>query len=327
MPTVSVIVPVYKVESYLSACVDSILCQSMSDFELILIDDGSPDRCGQICDEYAKKDDRIIVIHQKNQGLSGARNSGMDIARGEYITFVDSDDIIGRDYLKLLYEAILREGVSISSVISYNVEDSLMDTVFAEDNASSPRCAVLTNREALLRFYNGSPNVPIGAAGKMFSREVLEDSRFPVGRLHEDQAFMPPVIYRAGRIVVILAKVYYYRIRSDSITHTEFTERRYDDLWAIENCIRFFENQRESEIVEAAKRKRQRLICIYAIFARRYSVKVPKEYRISTVKALCYLRKNVSDEKFDYCLAQVEPKLVRPYAYIRKARRLLSRRT
>ena len=94
MPGISVIVPVYKVEKYLHECVDSILAQTFRDFELILVDDGSPDNCGAICDEYAAKDSRIRVIHQENQGLSGARNSGIDVARGEYITFVDADDSI-----------------------------------------------------------------------------------------------------------------------------------------------------------------------------------------------------------------------------------------
>ena len=104
-PLLSVIVPVYNVEKYLSRCIDSILSQTFTDFELILVDDGSPDNCGSICDEYAKKDKRIIVIHQQNRGVSSARNKGLDIARGEYVTFVDSDDQIGS--ITTLYENIL----------------------------------------------------------------------------------------------------------------------------------------------------------------------------------------------------------------------------
>ena len=92
MPELSIIVPVYKVEPYLPKCIDSILAQTFSDFELILIDDGSPDRCGEICDEYAARDDRVVVIHRENRGVSAARNAGLDAARGEYIGFVDSDD-------------------------------------------------------------------------------------------------------------------------------------------------------------------------------------------------------------------------------------------
>ena len=101
MPLISVIVPVYKVETYLPTCVDSILSQTFSDFELILVDDGSPDACGAMCDGYAREDSRIRVIHQKNGGLSAARNTGLDIAKGEYVTFVDSDDVIAPDCLQV----------------------------------------------------------------------------------------------------------------------------------------------------------------------------------------------------------------------------------
>ena len=102
MPELSVIVPVYKVEKYLSKCIDSILAQTFTDFELILIDDGSPDRCGEICDEYAAKDSRIIVIHQQNKGVSAARNAGLEIAKGKYIGFVDSDDWIEPEMYQIL---------------------------------------------------------------------------------------------------------------------------------------------------------------------------------------------------------------------------------
>ena len=108
-PKISLIVPIYKVEAYLSRCIDSILNQSFSDFELILIDDGGPDRCGTICDTYAKKDSRIHVIHQENRGVSAARNAGIDAALGEWIAFVDSDDWLHKDYLKILISGILSD--------------------------------------------------------------------------------------------------------------------------------------------------------------------------------------------------------------------------
>ena len=114
MPTISVIVPVYKVEKNIHRCVDSILGQTYADFELILVDDGSPDNCGAICDEYAAKDSRVVVIHQKNGGLSSARNAGIDIATGAYISFVDSDDYIYPNYLERLYEVLVEFDADIS---------------------------------------------------------------------------------------------------------------------------------------------------------------------------------------------------------------------
>ena len=108
---VSVIIPIYKVEQYLARCIDSVLRQTVSDLEIILVDDGSPDACGAICDEYAKKDDRIRVIHKENGGLSSARNAGIKIAKGEYIAFVDSDDWIDENFIKLLKEALEKENL------------------------------------------------------------------------------------------------------------------------------------------------------------------------------------------------------------------------
>ena len=117
-PKISIIVPVYKVEKYIHKCIDSILNQTFKDFELILVDDGSPDNCGKICDEYAKKDSRVIVIHKENGGLSSARNSGLDIARGDYIGFVDSDDYIENDMYELLYNLCEENNCDISSCSS-----------------------------------------------------------------------------------------------------------------------------------------------------------------------------------------------------------------
>lgn len=114
MPEVSIIVPVYKVEPYLNKCVDSILAQTFTDFECILVDDGSPDSCGKICDEYVQKDSRVKVIHQENQGLSAARNSGLDMASGAWIVFVDSDDWIEPDAVEVLYRAALQNDADMA---------------------------------------------------------------------------------------------------------------------------------------------------------------------------------------------------------------------
>ena len=113
-PLISIIVPVYRVESYLSRCVDSLLAQTYQNLEIILVDDGSPDQCPQICEDYAKKEERIHVIHQENRGLSGARNAGIDVAKGEYLAFVDSDDYVSDDYIQVMYDAIKATGCAIS---------------------------------------------------------------------------------------------------------------------------------------------------------------------------------------------------------------------
>ncbi len=324
-PTISVIVPVYKVEKYLAACVESILSQTYGDFELILVDDGSPDRCGELCDAYAGEDPRVRVIHQENRGLSGARNAGMDIARGEYITFVDSDDFILPQYLELLLEAAETVEADVSVCAPVEFTDAEEKIVAAPDARKAFSSFKFTGPEACVAIYNGSSRVPINAWGKLFRAALISGTRFPLGRLHEDQAFIPPVCYRAKTVAALDLSLYCYRVRDDSITRERFTLKRYDDLWAIDNCIAFFREKNEPEIVDAAEGKRKRLLATYAIYARRDGVEVPEEYRMGLLPALRYLRKHVSPMKYEYYLAQVSPKLARLFAYEQKLKRMLRR--
>lgn len=323
MPAISVIVPVYKVEDCLPACVESILAQSFRDFELILVDDGSPDRCGEICDAYAESDPRVRVIHQENQGLSGARNSGMDVAQGEYITFIDSDDLVTKDCLAVFYSVIREHDADIVTGLSYDFPDGHLPESFYVHEQRVPSCDVFEGKAASLEHYAGNWKLSVSAATKLFSRELIRDMRFPVGRVHEDQAFVPPAYYQSRKVVYIDTSVYYYRVRQGSITHQSFSLKRYDDLWAVEQCIRFFEERGEEKIVAAARKKRQRLICVYAIYAARAGVEVPESYRISIPKALGYLRRNVSADKYSYYLSHVNEKMVIWDARLRKIERML----
>ena len=326
MPEISVIVPVYKVEDYLPDCIDSILKQSLSDFELILVDDGSQDRCGEICEEYARRDGRIKVFHQENMGLSGARNTGMDHAGGKYISFVDSDDVISPEYLLVLHNALLQNCAQIASTISCDVQDGDIEAYRAGHPRREPQYRVFSASDALVRLYRGDAVVTIGSAGKMFTRQAIGELRFPVGRLHEDQAFTPLSIWQAKTIVVCLADLYYYRVRSDSITHQTFTAKRYDDLWAIDSCISHFDAVGETTVAETAREKRKRLLASYAIYAKHAGAEVPREYQMDVEKALRYLRKHTSDEKYTYCLSIIHPRRVLPHAYFRKLKQLLGLR-
>lgn len=186
MPELSIIVPVYKVEPYLCKCIDSILAQTFTDFELILIDDGSPDGCGAICDAYAVRDDRVIVIHQKNAGVSAARNAGMDIACGDYIGFVDPDDWIEPE----MYETMLRTAKETGA------EVVVCGCKYTDVAASKFSPAFLQERtytsEELLRELFGQPNhVGGGVCNKLFSRSAICDIRFQVGvAMAEDWLFL-----------------------------------------------------------------------------------------------------------------------------------------
>ena len=186
MPELSIIVPVYKTEKYLPKCIDSILSQTFTDFELILIDDGSPDRCGEICDEYAAKDGRIIVIHQENRGVSAARNAGLDIARGEYIGFVDSDDWIEPEMYKVLVESCVnnKSDISMCGINYYSDSGCYIRSDFINDGT--------LYKEELIRTLFESPNKVGGyCLNKLITKRVIGDTRFPDRiRMAEDWVFL-----------------------------------------------------------------------------------------------------------------------------------------
>lgn len=316
-PCISVIVPVYKVEKYLKACIDSILAQTYRDFELILVDDGSPDNCGKICDEYARRDDRIIVIHQENQGQAGARNTALDIAKGEFVTFIDSDDIVNDQYLEKLLDA-MRDDTDITVCKFHHFERTGELSMHDEDRASYKNY----NGESIaIAIFNGE--ISAGPCGKLYRTGVINDTRFPVGRIHEDVVFTPIVCYLAKKAICINEKLYYYRQHNSSTIHSGFSIKRYDAIWATDECIRFFEDQNKPEIVNAARRKREYYLATYAILAWKDKVTVPKEYRMSLLRAIVSLRKLTSDDYFEYYLAQIHPKLAVAHEYWRKIKSLL----
>lgn len=326
MPTISVIVPVYKVEPYLRQCVDSILKQTYTDFELILVDDGSPDNCGQICDEYAEKDKRVHVIHQSNGGLSAARNAGIDWvfanSNSEWISFVDSDDVVHECYLERLNEIAHEYHADVSSckpkefskVLQIELDDIENNTVFEYNS-----------KDACRDIYDDLSQIRITAWGKLIRKDVLKNIRFPVGKVHEDQAVVPIVLYQAERVAAAQCKLYGYRSRPESITHENFSNRRFDDLDAVDKCIAFFKAHNEDAIVELAQRRKKILKANYNLFAIADGVHkdIPKQYRMSQFAAIKYLRETLSDSLYTYQLAKVHPKWIRPHEYIRKIKKTL----
>ncbi len=315
---ISVIVPVYKVEQYLRECVDSILAQSYTDFELILVDDGSPDRCGEICDAYAKQDPRVRVIHQENQGLSGARNSGMDIARGEYITFVDSDDLVSPEYLRILSDTLQETGADISVGLKYVFQDQSLSELLDGEAVDVPEAVAMSGRDACISIYEGKTEVTINACSKLFRASLLEDLRFPEGRIHEDQAFTPIACYKAEYVASVDYPIYFYRSREDSITQDHFSIKRYDDLWAIDQCLTLFESLGEKEIVSTAKAKRKKLQCTYSIYAQAAKVVIPGRYYVNRWYSLFYLKKYVSQNKFEYLLSITSRRALFLYVHWRR---------
>ena len=291
MAKISVIVPVYKVEPYLHCCIDSILAQTFRDFELILVDDGSPDNCGTICDEYAEKDDRIVVIHQENGGLSAARNTGIDWvfanSDSEWITFVDSDDYIPSEYLERLQSKVT-DNVDIVSTFGEYFEK--------QEEIKDISCVVhevytMTGREACLSLFLVDGRITVPAWGKLFRRELFRELRFPVGKIHEDEALIPSLLYLADTVVSLRAWMYGYRQNPMGIMLSKFSIKRFDIVDAGDQCMAFFKKNGDTELRELAeKRKKSRWSsCIVKAWQSGIYHDIPTKYKMPLLKAFCYL--------------------------------------
>lgn len=236
---ISIVVPIYKVEDYLKKCVDSILVQTYKNIEIILVDDGSPDNCGIICDEYQKIDKRICVIHKENGGLSSARNAGLDISKGEYVVFVDSDDSIDNNYIEILYQDIKQNDADIAVpafCLSYEDGSKVIDSRI-------PHKTIFTTEKALECFlFNGylTPCV----ASKMWKKSLWSEIRCPEGKLFEDQYTTYKLLMQSNKVIYEPQVNYYYFKRSGSIGHSSFSSRTYDLLGGIkeeyENIIKLY---------------------------------------------------------------------------------------
>lgn len=251
MPLISVIVPVYKVEQFLARCVDSILTQSFQDFELILVDDGSPDRCGEICDGYAEKDSRIHVVHRKNGGLSAARNSGLDWmfanSESEYIAFVDSDDWIHPEYLRLLYQAVQAHDCRISACGFFRTSEGPFPPLSGE----APRCMTVDEFYCSETVHEGTTAV---AWNKLYHRSLLEDLRYPEGKLHEDEFTTYRAVYAAGKISVLEQPLYAYYQNPEGIMLSKWNPRRLHILEAFEQQLDFARERQNSSLGNKALR-------------------------------------------------------------------------
>ena len=223
MDLISVIVPIYNVEPYLRRCVDSILAQKYRDLEIILVDDGSPDDCPQICDEYAAQDERIKVIHKANGGLSSARNAGLDIASGNWVSFIDSDDWIEPD----MYEILLRNAINTNAEISVGgVNDEVVYkdavTVTKTTYHGVLKTETLSPVEAMARYFTTS----WAAWDKIYRKELFQTIRFPVGEINEDEAIVLKLLDSCTTIAYTNQVFYHYIHRAQSITTSTFSEKK-----------------------------------------------------------------------------------------------------
>lgn len=242
---ISVIVPIYKVEDYLEQCIDSIVNQTYKNLEIILVDDGSPDRCPQICDEYAAKDNRIKVIHQENGGLSAARNAGLDIATGEYIAFVDSDDWVEKEMYEHLMSLTLKYTVDVATC----AVNSVVGTKNTKCKPVEQTENVYKSNDLFDKLFKDAYNVKSEVWNKVYSRQIIGDLRFKVGQIYEDLYFDRILFSRNCLVAVSNCPLYNYRVNREGSTNSFFKNNRFAMFDELDDYIAMFQQQNRKELI------------------------------------------------------------------------------
>ena len=280
-PLISIIIPVYNVETFLQDCIDSCIQQTYKNIEIILVDDGSPDQCPDICDEYAKKDFRIRVIHKKNGGVSDARNEGIKIAKGEWWTFVDSDDVIHPKMIEKLYEGILLfPDLLISGCAYKRIEEEFISYDTIETNYCDNEKLLFSN------YIKKNLTTWVAPWNKLFHYSLFTNIEFPVGRLYEDMFITYKVLYKAKTLVYTKSKLYFYRKRKTSITGNQTYKNITDKTDALMEELEFFKETNDKDLIRTGIF--QILIYYINLFSKAYKHLKIHQYRkklISIIKA------------------------------------------
>lgn len=263
---ISIIVPVYNVEKYLKRCVDSLINQTYKNLQIILVDDGSQDNCAAICDEYSKADSRITVIHKKNAGVSAARNSGLDIAEGDYVGFVDSDDYIHPEMYEFLLRAI-EENNGDMSLVWY-------EFVYEDDNNNLLNCCQEysvgkvygNNEDAVMALYNREFRINVGPWNKLYKKNIFKDLRYPTDKIRgEDESVIHIILSSCNKVVVLKNKMYYYFHRNGSVMNSNNPKIYIDQINALKDRIIFFINNNYSNVLSMAVKQYYKYAC-FVIF-------------------------------------------------------------
>lgn len=248
----SVIVPVYNVSSYLPRCIDSLINQTYNRIEIILVDDGSTDNSGKICDAFATEDTRIRVFHKANGGLSEARNFGLSKSKGQYIAFIDSDDYLHSHTFEWMMIILQKEGAEVAACqfkyiqAHQNAQDELQ---------CSGDTTILTGREAVAGLYGPqSRTIQFTACNKIYKKSLFIDHsiEFPVGKIHEDMYTTYKVLFHANKVVILPEQLYYYRQHISSITGVAFSKKNFTLFDATASAITFFQQHQEEHLVRLA---------------------------------------------------------------------------
>ena len=238
---ITVIVPIYRVEKYLNRCIDSILKQTYKNLEIILVDDGSDDKCPEICDQYKQIDNRIYVIHKVNGGLSEARNFGLKNAKGKYVCFIDSDDYISYNMIEILYNAVYENDadISICNFEYYFENKQRAEQLNITKNIEISKIEIDTGEQAVLKIYGKQAVQYTVAWNKLYKKSLFANITYPVNRYHEDEFTTYKLLYLANKVIYVDTTCYYYLQRENSITSV-FNQKRLDVLKAYDERLEYF---------------------------------------------------------------------------------------
>jgi len=240
---ISIVVPIYNVEKYLNRCVDSILGQTYRNIEIILVDDGSPDGCAKICDEYSLKDNRIKVIHKKNGGLSDARNKGIELAKGVYISFVDADDLIAPYFIEILYNMCIKYSCDISMGYFQQFETKISFSTECDKEIKA-----FSNIEMVKNLCNDMYLQSVVVWNKLYKTTLFQNINYPFGKIYEDEATTYKLYYAANKIVVTTQILYGYSYRQGSITKSCFSIKNLDFIGIAKERAEFYKDNDEMEL-------------------------------------------------------------------------------
>lgn len=288
---ISVIIPIYNVEEYLNRCVESILKQTYKNLEIVLVDDGSTDASGKIADKYETIDNRVVVYHKENGGLSDARNYGLDRMKGKYVTFIDSDDYVSSKYVEVLYNSLINNNSDIAIVdtklvFNNSCEEIEPDEIIKEETFERVDALIRTLRVELRQ----------SAWGKLYKSEMFRNIRFPKGKLYEDLAIVFDLLLIASNITYVNASLYYYMVRDNSIMQEKFNIRQMDEVQVIEAAMQRILEEEELQFLE--KLCRARRIYSYFVVLRRILYSEEKEHYLEQRKLL---KKKIYDNSYGLC--------------------------
>lgn len=273
---ISVIIPVYNIEKYLGKCIKSVMEQTYKNIEIILVNDGSTDSCGKICDYYKKIDNRIVVIHKTNGGLSSARNEGLNVVKGSFVCFVDGDDYIENNMLEELKKNMDKYDSDISVSNFYLINNTKKISI--DESISKNFC--IQDKDKYIHIYNKYSSLTVPAWNKLYKKNIFDNVRYPDGKIFEDASVLCDILNNAKKVSYTLKPLYNYVYRKESITHNSKIEHS-DRFSYYDSRINFFIEKGYYDLIEKEKNRKMNALISYLYRMKMnkiYNDKIKKDY-------------------------------------------------